>query len=87
MLACYGFSAANMMRRLPFMRTTLSIFAIIFKVRGLIIVPALFSHRLNWRSLHDLFVIGSSAFIFAIGAAVAIGLISLQRQTIMAKST
>jgi hypothetical protein len=74
--AAYAFSAAGLIRRLPWLRTTLTLLAAAFLLRGLIIVPALFSGRVNWLALQDLFIIGSSTFIFAIGAAIVIGLLS-----------
>jgi hypothetical protein len=73
--ALYAFSAAGLMRRLPFARTMLSIVAVVFIVRGLIIAPALAAGRVNWHALIDLFIVSSSLFILAIGVLLAIGLV------------
>ena len=79
LLAAYALSAATVFRSFPFSRSILTFFATIFIVRGLIIVPALLQGRFNWRELHDLFVVGSSTAILAIGLALAIGLFGLHR--------
>lgn len=73
--ALYAFSAADLMRRLYFVRTMLSIVAVVFILRGLIIAPALAAGRVNWRAPIDLFIVSSSLFILAIGVLLAIGLV------------
>jgi hypothetical protein len=70
---------AAVFRTFPFLRSTLTFFALIFIARGLIIVPALLQGRFNWQAFHDLYVVGSSAAILAIGLALSIGLIGLNR--------
>jgi hypothetical protein len=79
LLAVYAMSAAAVFRTFPFLRSTLTFFALIFIVRGLIIIPALLQGRFNWQAFHDLFVVGSSAVILAIGLTLSIGLIGLNR--------
>ncbi|WP_374322051.1 hypothetical protein [Brevundimonas sp.] len=70
--ALYAFSGAGILRQLPFRRLMLAAVAVIFTLRGLVILP--FLHRVDWRSMHDLFVVFSSGFILAIGASYALGL-------------
>lgn len=79
LLSAYALSAAAVFRSFPLLRSTLTFFAVIFIVRGLIIVPAFLRGRFNWRDIHDLFIIGSSTAILLIGLALAIGLIGLNR--------
>lgn len=78
-LAFYALSAAGMLPRLPLARTVLALFAAIFVVRGLIIVPALLEGRVNWAAQVDLFIIVSSALILALGLALCLGLFGLYR--------
>ena len=53
------------------LKTVLGAVALIFLVRGAIILP--FLSRVNWASSHDVFAVFSSAFIFVLGAAYALG--------------
>lgn len=69
--ALYAFSGAGLIRPLPMLKTVLGAVALIFLVRGAIILP--FFGRVNWASSHDVFVVFSSAFIFVLGAAYALG--------------
>lgn len=78
-LAFYALSAAGTLARLPFVRTILALFAAIFVVRGLIIVPALLQGRVNWAAPIDLFIIASSALILTLGLALCVGLFGLHR--------
>jgi hypothetical protein len=68
----YAFSAAGWVRPLPLLKPVLGLIALIFLVRGALILP--FLGRVNWSSPFDLFVVASSLFIFALGWAYAIGL-------------
>jgi hypothetical protein len=79
LLAAYALSAAAVLRSLPFSRSILTLFAAIFIVRGLIILPALLQGRFSGRDHHDLFVVASSTAILAIGLALLIGLVGLNR--------
>ena len=75
LLSAYALSAAAVFRKFPFLRSTWTFFATIFIFRWLIIVPALLQGRFNWQDLHDLYVVGRSTAILAIGLALSIGLI------------
>lgn len=70
--ALYAFSGAGKFRPLPLRHFMLASVAVIFIVRGLIILP--FLYRVDWRSMQDLFVVSSSAFILAIGTCYGLGL-------------
>ncbi|MFL0670257.1 MAG: hypothetical protein ACJLS3_02125 [Erythrobacter sp.] len=78
-LAFYALSAAGTLPRLPLVRSVLALFAAIFVVRGLIIVPALLQGRVNWAAPVDLFIIVSSALILTLGVALCLGLFGLHR--------
>jgi ABC-type branched-subunit amino acid transport system permease subunit len=67
----YAFSAAGWVRPLPLLRPVLGLIAVIFLIRGALILP--FLGRANWSAPFDLFVVASSLFIFALGWAYAIG--------------
>jgi hypothetical protein len=68
----YAFSAVGWFRPLPFVKPVLGLIAVIFIVRGAIILPLL--ARVNWSSPIDQFVVTSSLFIFALGVAYGVGL-------------
>lgn len=78
-LAAYALSASGALPRLPFVRFVLALFAAIFLLRGLIVVPALRQGRVNWAAPIDLFIIASSAAILALGVALCLGLLSLRQ--------
>jgi|TARA_R110002072_G_C7688950_1_gene512107 hypothetical protein len=75
--ALYAFSGAGLIRPLPMLKTVLGAVALILLVRGATILPFLI--RVNWASSHDVFVVFSSAFIFVLGAAYALGFWSVCR--------
>lgn len=75
--AMYAFSAAGMLRPLPFAKLVLGAVAAIFLIRGAIILPLL--GRIDWNAPAQLFSVGSSLFIFALGCAYALGLKGLLR--------
>ncbi|MCR9180915.1 MAG: hypothetical protein NXH71_11910 [Erythrobacteraceae bacterium] len=77
-LGVYALSASGSVSRLPFVRPVLALFAVIFVLRGLIIVPALLQGRVNWAAPVDLFIITSSASILALGVALCVGLWGLR---------
>jgi hypothetical protein len=68
----YALSGAGWIRPLLLLKTVLGGVALLFLLRGAIIVP--FLGRVDWRSPHDLFTVTASAFIFALGASYALGL-------------
>lgn len=80
-LAAYALSASGALPRLPFVRSVLGLFAAIFLLRGLIVVPALLQGRVNWAAPVDVFIITSSAAILALGLALCLGLWGLRRAT------
>lgn len=73
-LALYSLAAAGKLRPLPLAKPILGLFAAIFVVRGLIIVPALVQGRVNWAAQVDLFIISSSLAILVLGVALCVGL-------------
>ena len=73
-LALYSLAAAGKSRPLPLAKPILGLFAAIFVVRGLIIVPALFQGRVNWAAPVDLFIVTSSLAILVLGVALCVGL-------------
>ena len=76
----YALAGAGVIRRLPLTRTMLVFVSVVFIVRGIIIVPLLLAGRVNWSALPDLFVVGSSVFILAVGVLTGAGLTALSRQ-------
>ena len=78
--AAYALAGAGLIRRLPFLRTVLVFVCILFGLRGLLILPLLMAGRVNWRALPDLFIVGSSVFIFLISICIAIGLTALRQR-------
>jgi hypothetical protein len=78
-LGIFALSAAGTLRRFALAAPVLAVFAAIFVVRGLIIVPALLEGRVNWSAPVDLFIIASSALILAMGLALCLGLFGLYR--------
>lgn len=81
--ALYAFSGAGVIRRLPLLRTVLAAIAVIFLLRGLVIVP--FLGRVNWRHPIDLSIVSSSFFILGLGAAYALGAVALLKRQAGAK--
>ena len=73
-LALYALAAAGKLRALPLGKPILWMFATIFVVRGLIIVPALVQGRVNWAAPVDLFILTSSLAILVLGVALCLGL-------------
>jgi hypothetical protein len=69
--AAYGFAGASLIRRLPLMRTALTLITAIFLLRGLLLVPML---ALNPQRV-TAFDVWSSLAVLAIGASYAIGLV------------
>lgn len=74
-LALYSLAAAAIVRPLPGVKPVLWTAALVFVMRGLLIVPALVLGRFNWRAPVDLFITVSSAGIATIGLALVAGLI------------
>jgi hypothetical protein len=73
-LALYSLTAAEKFRVLPLVRPILGLFAAIFVVRGLIILPALVRGRVNWAAPVDFFIVTSSLAILVLGVALCLGL-------------
>jgi hypothetical protein len=73
-LALYSLAAAEKFRALPLVRPILGLFAAIFVVRGLIILPAFVQGRVNWAAPVDLFIVTSSLAILVLGVALCLGL-------------
>lgn len=73
-LALYSLAAAGKLRPLPLSKPILGLFAAIFVLRGLIIVPALVQGRVNWAVPVDLFIVTSSMAILVLGVALCVGL-------------
>ena len=67
----YAFSGAGLIRPLPLLKTVLGGVALIFLVRGLIVIP--FLSRANWASPVETFAVAASVYVFALGAAYAVG--------------
>ena len=67
--ACYAFSGAGLLRRLPLLRTGLVAISAIYLLRGLALVPALLFRP----ELVDPFAIWSSLIVLGYGLAYAIG--------------
>jgi len=77
-LAVYALAAAGKLRPLPLVKPILGLFAAIFVVRGLIILPALAQGRVNWAAPVDVFIVTSSLAILVLGAALCLGLWALR---------
>lgn len=73
-LALYSLAAAGKFRSLPLVKPILGLFAAIFVLRGLIIVPALVQGRVNWAAPVDVFIVTSSFAILVLGVALCLGL-------------
>ena len=73
-LALYSLAAAGKIRALPLVKPILGLFAAIFVLRGLIIVPALVQGRVNWAAPVDVFIVTSSFAILVLGVALCLGL-------------
>jgi hypothetical protein len=73
-LALYSLAAAGTLRPLPLAKPILWLFAAIFVLRGLIILPALVQGRVNWAAPVDLFIVTSSFAILVLGVALCLGL-------------
>lgn len=73
-LALYSLAAAGKLRPLPLVKPILGLFAAIFVLRGLIILPALVQGRVNWAAPVDLFIVTSSLAILVLGVALCLGL-------------
>ncbi len=84
-LAVYALSASGALPRLPFVRPVLGLFAAIFVLRGLIVVPALLQGRVNWAAPIDVFIIASSAAILLLGIALGLGLWGLRQPKVRAE--
>ena len=69
--ALYAFSGAGRIRPLPMLKTVLGGVALIFVIRGVIIIP--FLSRANWASPIEIFAVAASVFVFVLGAAYAVG--------------
>lgn len=67
--ALYAFSGAGLMRRLPFLRPALVTIAVIYVVRGLGIIPALFFMP----EVVDSFMVWSSIVVTLYGLSYSIG--------------
>jgi hypothetical protein len=67
----YALSGAGLIRRLPLLKTVLGSVALLFLLRGLIVIP--FLSRANWASPIETFAVAASAFVFVLGAAYAVG--------------
>ena len=78
-LAVYALAAAGKLRPLPLITPILGLFAVIFVVRGIIIVPALVQDRVNWAAPVDLFIVASSLAILVLGGALGLGLWARRR--------
>jgi hypothetical protein len=78
-LALYALAAAERFRPLPLAKPVLGLFATIFVLRGVIILPALIEGRVNWAAPVDLFIIASSLTILVLGVALCLGLFGLSR--------
>jgi len=67
----YALSGAGLICRLPLLKTVLGGVALLFLLRGLIVIP--FLSRANWASPIETFAVAASAFVFVVGAAYAVG--------------
>ena len=76
--ALYAFSGARWLRPLPLLQPVLAVVAVIFLLRGALVLPSL--HRADWRSPVDVFVVGSSLFILLLGLGYAAGLQAVRRR-------
>lgn len=74
-LALGSIHVAGHVRQRLWLRIVLAAFALVFVIRGLIIVPALLANRVNWQAPVDLFIVASSGAVLAIGVLLAAGLI------------
>jgi len=77
-LALYALAAAEKFRSLPLVKPVLWLFAAIFVLRGVIILPALVQGQVNWAAPVDLFIIASSLAILVLGVALCLGLFGLR---------
>jgi hypothetical protein len=78
-LALYALAAAERFRSLPLVKPVLGLFAMIFVLRGVIILPALVQGRVNWTAPVDVFIVASSLAILVLGVALCLGLFGLRR--------
>lgn len=82
--AAYAFSAVGFMRRLPFLRSVVTLIAAILVLRGILFAPILLwrpnllAGICDCRSI-DLFIVVSSLICFGIGVGFAIAAIALPR--------
>lgn len=74
-LALCSIHAAGHVRPRRWIGIVLAAFALVFVIRGLIIVPALAANRVNWQAPADLFIVASSGAVLVIGVLLAAGLI------------
>ncbi len=75
----YAFSAAGVIRTLPFLKTITTIIALIYTLRGLLIFPALILNEglKGWNGMDNTFWIWSSLISLTIGLFYFIGLTSV----------
>lgn len=71
----YAFSGTGWIRPLPLLKTVLGGVALIFIVRGLIVIP--FLGRADWASPIEVFAVAASVFVLLLGIAYAIGFCGL----------
>ena len=67
----YAFSGTGWIRPLPLLKTVLGGVALIFIVRGLIVIP--FLSRADWASPIEVFAVAASFVVFVLGIAYAVG--------------
>lgn len=75
--ALYAFSGIGWIRPLPLLKPVLGVIAVIFTLRGLMVLP--FLGQANLSSAFDLFAVAASLGILVLGCAYALGLYNLLR--------
>ncbi len=72
----YAFSAAGLIRSLPFIKTITTVIAMIYTARGLLLLPALFltDGLKGWNGMDNPFWVWSSLISLTIGILYSVGL-------------